>query len=172
MEDFLDIGRIINTHGIRGEVKVIPFTDDPERYRKLKQIYIEKPTGLEKHRISGVKFFKNQVILKFESVDDMESAEVLKGLVLKIESKDAVKLPKDSFFIFDLIGCQVIGEKGNLLGILKDVLQTGANDVYIVRNENNREILIPALKSVVKEISLDHKTIHVILPKGLLDDEV
>lgn len=172
MEGYLDIGKIINTHGVKGEVKVIPFTDDPERYRKLKQVYLDRPSGLETYHISGVKFFKNTVIIKFKEINDMETAEALKETVIKIERKDAVKLPKNSYFVCDILGCEVIDENGRSLGILKDVLQTGANDVYVVRNENNREILIPAIKSVVERISLEDKKINVTLPKGLLDDEV
>lgn len=172
MEGYLDIGKIINTHGVKGEVKVIPFTDDPERYRKLEQVYLDRPSGLETYHIFGVKFFKNTVIIKFKEINDMETAEALKETVIKIERKDAVKLPKNSYFVCDILGCEVIDENGRSLGILKDVLQTGANDVYVVRNENNREILIPAIKSVVERISLEDKKINVTLPKGLLDDEV
>lgn len=172
MEQYFDIGRIINTHGVRGEVKVMPFTDNSERYVELTQVFIDKPSGLEKYDIRGVKFFKNQVILKFAQVEDMNTAESLKGLILKIDRRDAVELPKDTYFICDLIGSGIVDENGNSLGTLKDIIQTGANDVYVVEDEKNREILIPALKSVVKEISLENKTIRVILPKGLLDDEI
>jgi 16S rRNA processing protein RimM len=172
MIQYLDIGKIVNTHGVKGEVKVIPLTDNPERYSKLKSVYIESPSGLLEYHLSGVKYLKNFVIVKFEEVEGMDAAEALKDKVLKIDRANAVKLPKNSFFICDLIGCEVIEANGTVLGKLKDILQTGSNDVYTVVDENKREILIPALKSVVNEISIENKRITVTLPKGLLDDEV
>lgn len=172
MTQYLDIGIIINTHGVRGEVKVMPLTDNPERYTKLKSAFIEGPAGLVEYHLSGVKYFKNFVIVRFKEIENLDAAEGLKNKVLKIDRANAVKLPKDSFFICDLTGCEVIEANGKVLGKLKDVLQTGSNDVYSVVDENNREILIPALKSVVNEVSIENRRITVTLPKGLLDDEV
>ena len=172
MQEYIDVGKIINTHGIKGEVKVMPLTDDPQRYGKLKKVYIEGSSGVELLNIEGRKYFKELVIIKFKEINDMNSAEALKGKVLKINKADAVKLPKDSYFIFDILDCEVFEENGNRLGILKDIIQTGSNDVYVVRDENNREILIPALKSVVNKVSIEDKKITVTLPKGLLEDEV
>lgn len=172
MVEYIDIGKIINTHGVRGEVKILPLTDQPERYDDLKYVYIDKKTGMDKYTVESVKYFKSFVILKFKEIQDMNSAETLKDLIIKIGREDAIKLPEGSYFIFDLIGCVVYTEDGKVLGELKEVLQTGSNDVYIVRNENNREVLIPALKSVVREISVKDKKITVSLPEGLVDDEI
>lgn len=172
MIQYLDIGIIVNTHGIKGEVKVMPLTDNPERYEKLKSVYVEGPAGLEEYHLSGVKYLKNFVIIKFDEIDNIDVAEAMKNKVIKIDRENAVKLPKGSFFISDLIGCEVIETNGTVLGKLKEILQTGSNDVYVVVDENNREILIPALKSVVNEVSIENRRITVTLPKGLLDDEV
>ena len=169
MLEYLIIGQLINTHGVKGELKATALTDDPNRFKKLKWVYIDKNGKLEKYDITGVKFFKQFVILKFDNVDTIEEAERLKGLYMKIDRANAVKLPKDSFFITDILGMSVFDENDTLLGKLVDVIQTGSNDVYVVRNAEGNEILIPALKSVVKEVSLEDGRISVILPKGLLD---
>ena len=169
MLEYLIVGQLTNTHGVKGELKATALTDDPNRFKKLKWVYIDKSGKLEKYDITGVKFFKQFVILKFNNVDTMEEAEKLKGLYMKIDRANAVKLPKDSFFITDILGMSVFDENDTLLGKLVDVIQTGSNDVYVVRNAEGNEILIPALKSVVKEVSLEAGRISVILPKGLLD---
>ncbi len=169
MLEYLIVGQLINTHGVKGELKATALTDDPNRFRKLKWVYIDKNGKLEKYDITGVKFFKQFVILKFNNVDTIEEAEKLKGLYMKIDRANAVKLPKDAFFITDILGMSVFDENDTLLGKLVDVIQTGSNDVYVVRNSGGNEILIPALKSVVKEVSLEDGRISVILPKGLLD---
>lgn len=169
MLEYLIVGQLVNTHGVKGELKAIPLTDDPNRFTKLEWVYIDKNGKLEKYDITGVKFFKQFVILKFRNVDSMDEAEKLKGLYMKIDRAHAVKLPKDSFFITDILGMSVYDENNSLLGKLVDVIQTGSNDVYVVKNDEGKEILIPALKSVVKEVSLEEGRISVILPKGLLD---
>jgi 16S rRNA processing protein RimM len=172
MIEYFDVGVIANTHGIKGEVKIVPLTDNPERFSQLKSVFVDNKGDLKKYNIEYVKYFKNLVILKFKEITDMTEAEKIKGLTLKIDRKDAVKLPKDSFFICDLIGCQVREENGIDLGTVKNVLQTGSNDVYVVEDKNGKEILIPALKNVVKEVSVESKKMLVSLPKGLIDDEV
>lgn len=169
MVEYLIIGQLVNTHGVKGELKATALTDDPQRFKKLKWVYIDKNGSLEKYDISGVKFFKQFVILKFRSIDSIEEAEKFKGLYIKIDRANAVKLPKDSFFITDILGMEVFDENGALLGTLVDVIQTGSNDVYVVKDAEGKEILIPALKSVVKEVLLEERKISVILPKGLLD---
>lgn len=169
MQQYIDIGKIVNTHGIKGEVKVVPLTDDPDRFLELKWVYLGKGTSLQKYNIESVKFFKTFTIIKFVEVQDMNTAEGLKDFFIKIDMENAVKLPKDSYFIFDIIGCKVYEENGSLLGEIKDVLETGSNDVYVVQDENKKEILIPALKSVVREINIQDKKVVVILPEGLIE---
>jgi len=172
MVEHLEVGKIVNTHGVKGEVKVIPLTDNPERFKQLEWVYIDKNPVLERYNIGGIKFHKGFVIVKLKEINYMNEAETLKGLYMKVDRENAVKLPEDSFFICDLIGCEVFEEKGSRLGILKDVLRTGSNDVFAVSEEGKKEILIPALKSVVKSVSIEDKKMVVALPEGLLDDEV
>ncbi len=170
MLEYLIVGQLVNTHGVKGELKATAQTDDPQRFKKLKWVYIDKNGSLEKYNISDVKFFKQFVIIKFEGIESIEEAEKLKGFYIKVDRANAIKLPKNSFFITDIIGLKVYDNENNqLLGELKDVIQTGSNDVYVVRDSESKEILIPALKSVVKEISIEEGKISVILPKGLLD---
>jgi 16S rRNA processing protein RimM len=165
--DYLQVGKIVNTHGIKGEVKVIPLTDDPERFHKLKWVFLEKNSKHEKVDIESLKFIKSTVIVKLKGIDDMTAAEGLKETYMLIDREHAVKLPKDSFFIFDLIGCEVFNDQGEKLGILSNILKTGSNDVYVVKGED-KELLVPALKSVVKDISIEDKKIVVTLPEGLV----
>jgi 16S rRNA processing protein RimM len=170
--EYLEIGKIINTHGLKGEVKVLPLTDSVDRYYDLKWVYIDKLGKFEKYNITGVKISRGFVLVKFREIDSIEKAEKLKDLYLKVDRENAIKLPEDSFFICDLLGCQVFDEQNNSLGKIKDVLETGSNDVYVVEGEKYGEILIPALKSVVREVSLENGWIKVVLPEGLLDNEI
>jgi len=171
MGEFMNIGKIINTHGIKGEVKVMPLTDYPERFELLKKVLIEKKGVKNTYTIVSVKYFKQTVILKFSEVNDMSEAEKLKDAMVIIDRKDAIKLPEDSFFIDDIVGCEVFDEKRGFLGKVHDIIQTGSNDVYIVQGTDNyKEVLVPALKAVVKNIDIESKRIDVTLPEGLLDD--
>jgi len=172
MYEYLQIGKIVNIHGVHGEVKLIPLTDDPRRFDDLEWLFVEKGDSISRHDILGVKYVKNSVILKLSGIDSVEEAEKFRESFVLVDREHAVRLPEDSYFICDLLGLSVFDEKGKLLGKVEDVLQTGSNDVYQVKNETGNEILIPALKSVVQGISIENQRIDVILPKGLLDDEV
>jgi len=172
MQQYLEIGKIPAPHGINGEVKVIPLTDNPERYLDLDWVYIEKGTELNKHHISNVKFLKNTVIVKFKEINNRNEAELLRNFYLKIDRSNAVKLPKDSYFICDIVDCEVYDIKGAKIGVVYEVIETGSNDVYVVKRERGKDVLIPALKSVVKDISISEKKITVELPEGLIDDEI
>lgn len=172
MQDYLEIGKIVNTHGIRGEVKVIPLTDDPHRYDILKWAFVVEKDALIKYDIGSVKYLKNFVILKLKGVDDPDAARGLKDHIIAVDREHAVKLKKDQFFICDILDCEVFDEKGISLGVVRDVLHTGSNDVYVVSGSKGKEILIPALKTVVKEVSIENKRIQVTLPKGLVEDEI
>lgn len=169
MEDLLQVGVITATHGIRGEVKVFPTTDDPERFSDLKEVILD--TGREKLNltISGVKYFKQFVILKFKGYDDINLVEPFRKKSLWVTRENAVPLEEDEYFIADLIGLTVVTDEGETLGTVSDVLQTGANDVYQVSGENGKEILLPAIKDCILSVSLSEgkMTVHVL--KGLLD---
>lgn len=169
MEDFLRVGVISSTHGIKGEVKVFPTTDDVNRFKKLKQVILD--TGKENITldIEGVKFFKNMVILKFKGYDNINDIEKYKGKDLLVSRENAVKLNKDEFFIYDIIGSEVITDDGAELGELTEILATGANDVYVVTTKVGKEILIPSIKECILDVNPTEKKILVHLLPGLLD---
>lgn len=167
MLDYLSIGQIVNIHGFKGEVKVYPLTDDMSRFNKLKEVYVEENTQLVKYEVEGLKFLSNTVAMKLKGIDTEEAANKLRNFYMKVDRKSAVKLPKDSYFICDLIDLEVYDEKGLLLGTLRDVLQTGSNDVYVIQT-TGKDILVPALKEVVKLIDIKNKKIVVELPEGLI----
>ena len=167
MEDLLQVGIITTTHGVRGEVKVFPTTDDPARFKKLKQVILD--TGKEKIEleIAGVKFFKNLVILKFKGIDDINDVEKYRKKSLYVTRENAVKLKKNEYFIADLIGLSVISDEGENIGEITDVLQTGANDVYVIRKAGISDILLPAIKDCVKNVDIAGGTMEVHLLPGL-----
>ena len=167
MEQRFQVGVITSTHGVRGEVKVFPTTDDAARFKKLKQVILD--TGKEdlELEITGVKFFKNMVILKFKGIDDMDAANKYRQKSLYVTRENAVKLKKNEYFIADLIGLRVTSDEGEELGVIEDVLQTGANDVYIVKGESGEEILFPAIKECIKEVDIEAGTMLVHVLPGL-----
>jgi 16S rRNA processing protein RimM len=169
MEDLLQVGAITQTHGINGEVKVFPTTDDVKRFKKLKDVILD--TGKEKItlEIEGVKFFKNLVILKFKGFDNINDIEKYKGKSLYVTRENAVKLRRDEYFIADLIGLKVYDDEDNYLGELTNVIETGANDVYEVKFEDGREVLFPAIKQCILNVDMDNGTMKVHIMKGLLD---
>ena len=155
MEDLLQVGVITTTHGVRGEVKVFPTTDDANRFKKLKHVILD--TGKEQLdlEITQVKFFKNLVILKFKGIDNINEIEKYKGKSLYVTRENAIKLKKNEYFIADLIGLKAVTEDGTELGSVTDVLQTGANDVYVVKQPDGEEVLIPAIKDCVLNVDLE-----------------
>ena len=155
MEDLLQVGIITSTHGVRGEVKVYPTTDDPRRFRRLKEVVLD--TGKEKMNleIEGVKFFKQFVILKFKGLDNINDIEKYRQKSLYVTRKNAVRLQRDEYFIADLIGLKVQDEDGKELGTVKDVIETGANDVYEVEMADGKSLLLPAIKQCIL-LSLIH----------------
>lgn len=168
MNDELQVGVITKTHGIRGEVKVFPTTDDAGRFKKLREVILD--TGRERisMEIEGVKFFKQFVILKFKGYDSINDVEKYKQGKLLVTRDKAVKLKKDEYFVADLIGSLVVTEEEENFGILKDVLATGANDVYVVSREDGTEVLLPAIKDCVKAVDVEQKKITVHIMDGLL----
>lgn len=169
MEDLLQVGAITSTHGVRGEVKVFPTTDDAKRFSKLKEVELETKDGTTTLHIKGVKYFKQFVILKFAEYDSLDEVESIKGRKLFVTRKNAVKLQKDEYFIADLIGLKVIDEEKQLEGTLTDVLQTGANDVYDITLTDGRNLLLPAIADCVLSVDLENKVIKIHILEGLLD---
>ena len=168
MDEYLEIGQIVNTNGLKGMVKVNPFTDDMMRFEELEDLYIQYKGNLKKVKIEQVRYQKNQVLLKLEGINSIEEAENYRNCYLKIHRKDARNLEEDMYFIADLIGLEVYTNQNELLGKLDDVFSTGSNDVYVVKDQNGKQILLPAIKEVIKQIDLKNKKITVELITGLL----
>ena len=169
MEQFLRVDVISSTHGIRGEVKVYPTTDDPERFLELDEVILD--TGRE-HKIleiEGVKFFKNQVILKFKGYDNINDIEKYLKKDLLVDREHAVELGENENFIADLIDMEVVTDEGKVLGTLTDVIETGANDVYAVKTPEGKEILLPAIRDCILDVNVDEKRMTVHVMEGLLD---
>lgn len=169
MEEYLRVGVISNTHGVRGEVKIFSTTDDIRRFKKLKQCVID--TGREKIpvEVESCKFFKQTPILKFTTIDQLNDVERFKGKDLLVHRDHAVKLQKNEFFIVDLVGLKVESDDGMDLGVLTDVLQTGANDVFVAKMPDGNEVLIPYIEQCVPEIHPETGKVVVHLLPGLLD---
>ena len=170
MENLLQVGAITQTHGIKGEVKVFPTTDDVNRFKKLKTVLLD--TGKEniELEIEGVKFFKQYVILKFKGIDNINDVEKYKGMSLLVTRENAVKLKKNEYFIADMIGMKVITDDEKDFGILKEVMQTGANDVYVIKTVDEKEVLLPAIKQCILEVDIENQLMKVHIMKGLLDE--
>lgn len=168
-QKFFKVGSITTTHGLKGEVKVYPTTDDPKRFKRLKQVLLEEKSGFKTLNIKSVKFFKNLVILSFDEFEDINQVESLKGKSLFVDRDNALKLQKNEYYVADLIGMKVIDENDNELGSLKDVLITGANDVYAVEMNDGKELLIPAIKECILHVDIENELMRVHLLDGLLD---
>lgn len=169
MEEILQVGIITSTHGVRGEVKVFPTTDDVKRFKKLKNVILD--TGREKLEleIEGVKFFKQFAILKFKGLDSINDVEKYRQKSLYVTRENAVRLRRDEYFIADLVGLKVIGEQDEEIGVMTDVMQTGANDVYVIRMNDGRELLLPAIRECVLKVDVDAGFIKIHIMEGLLD---
>lgn len=163
------IGKILNAHGVRGELKVEPLTDNPERYKILEQVYLEdRKKNYTLYDVEFVRFHKGNVLVKLAGIDDMDAAKLVKNQHLAINKSDRIPLEEGAYYIDDLIGLQVF-EDDRPIGVLKDVLQPGANDVYVLDSSIYPDLYIPALKSVVLSVDLENNRMDVKLPKGLVD---
>ncbi|MFV0504349.1 MAG: ribosome maturation factor RimM [Lachnospirales bacterium] len=163
--DFFEIGKIVNTQGIKGDVRVVPSTDDIKRFELLKNIKIYKENKIKELTIEKVWYHKKFVIIKFEEINNMTEAETLKDYVIRISDDEALPLEEDEYFIRDLIGIDVYASDEKI-GIIKDVLVTGANDVYVVKTEG-KDLLLPAIKECINNIDMNKKVMNVTIMKGL-----
>lgn len=170
MEEFLYIGRVANTHGVRGMLKILPTTDDPKRFELLEHIYIEDMKGKTvKYIINTVKYLNQFVLLQLDEVEDMNAAMLLKQGIIKIHRKDALPLEQDENYISDLIGLDTYDDQGAFIGKLKDVIVTGANDVYVVDNGSKNGLLLPATKECILEIDIENRKMVAKILEGLLE---
>ena len=168
MEEFLQVGVISSTHGVRGEVKVFPTTDDVKRFKKLKRVILD--TGRERLplEVESVKFFKQFAILKFKGIDNINDIEKYKGKSLLVDRENAVKLGKDEYFVADMIGITVFTDDGEEFGVMREVLETGANDVYIIDSFKHGEVLVPAIKQCILDVDVEKRKMVIHLLEGLV----
>lgn len=167
MEDLLSVGVITNAHGVHGEVKVFPTTDDVKRFKKCKELILDKGKGNEYVKVTGVKFFKQFVILKLDGINTMDEALMLKNKPLLVTRDMAVKCEKDEYFIADLISLEVYDEENNYIGVISEVYQTGANDVYEIKRSSEDTVLVPAIKDCIKQVDLANKKMIIHVMEGL-----
>lgn len=169
MDDLLKVGIITNTHGLKGEVKVFPTTDDARRYLDLEEVILD--TGREKMTldIEKVRFFKNLVIVKFKGLDNINDVEKYRQKELYVTRDQAVPLGENEYFIADLIDLSAVSDEGEELGMVADVIQTGANDIYVIKKQGMSDLLVPAIKDCIKKIDLDEGIIEIHLLPGLRD---
>lgn len=170
--EYFEIGKIVNTQGIHGDIRVLPTTDEPERFSKLKTVLLDNGKLMTEYNIENVWFHKNFVIIKFKEILDMNAAEKLKGLSIKINRKDALPLEKDEYYISDLYDMDVYTDENEYLGIIKDIIFTAANDVYVIENiksEDKKNILIPAIKQCILDINIKEHKMIIHMMEGLTE---
>lgn len=168
MEDLLKVGVITTTHGVRGEVKVFPTTDEAERFLELDYVLLDTGRELKRLEIQNVKFFKNLAILKFKGIDNINDIEMYKRRDLWIPREEGQELSEGEYYVADLIGMNVLLEDGTVFGTLKDVMETGANDVYVIDTKDKGEVLLPAIRECILDVNVEENTMTVHLMKGLL----
>ena len=168
MTKYLEIGQIVNTFGIKGMVKVKPFTDNIERFSNLEKIYIKNKSGQTEYKIQEVKYHKNMVLIKFEGIENPEQADLLRNSYLIVDRETEEPLEAGRYYIVDMIGLDVFTDDNEYLGKLEDIYNTGSNDIYVVKNELGKQILLPAIEDVIKNIDMDNKKVIVHLRPGLV----
>ena len=164
----LEIGQIVNTFGIKGMVKVKPFTDDIRRFDELKTVYVEKNGNQTEYEVEEVKYHKDMVLIKFKGIDKVEQAEMLRNSYLTVSRDSVEKLEEGRYYIVDLLGLEVYTDEQILLGTLEDIFNTGSNDIYVVKDKQGKQILLPAIQDVIKQIDIENKKIIVHLLPGLI----
>lgn len=167
MTKYLEIGQIVNTFGIKGMVKIRPFTDDIRRFDRLKKVYIKK-NNVEEYEIEEVKYHKDMVLIKFKGIENLEQANLLRNYYLLINRDEEEPLEEGRYYIVDMLGIEVYTDEGKKLGILDDIFNTGSNDVYVIKDELGKQILLPAIKEVIKQVDIENKKMIVHLIPGLV----
>jgi len=165
--DLLEVGKIVNTHGLRGEVKIVPWTDSPDVFEDMEYVIIKKRSGDMTLNIKGIKYQKNNIIVKFKELDRIEDAEPLKNSVLYVPREMLGELPEGVYYIADLIGLEVFDEEGHKIGEIADVFNTGANDIYDVKREGHKNLLLPVIDDVVLNVDIENKKVVVRIMEGL-----
>ena len=168
--DYLEVGKIINTHGLKGEVKVMSWTDFPEDFEKLEYVIAKKRSGEEQLNIKSIKYQKNNLNIKFDGIDSIEQAELYKNTVLTVPKDALGELPEGVYYIADLIGCTVYETSGNEIGILNDVFSTGSNDVYDIKRNGMKNLYVPIIDGVIEDVDTENKKIIINIPEGMEND--
>ena len=169
MNNQLEAGKIINTHGLRGEVKVVTWTDYPEVFEEIEFLYVHKKTGDERLDIKNIKYQKNNIIVKFAQINDIDEAEKYKNMILYVDRDQLPPLPEGMNYIVDLIGLEVYNEENEKIGVIADVFNTGANDIYDVKREGKKNLLLPVIDECVKEVDMENGRVIVNVMEGLDD---
>lgn len=164
---YLEVGKIINTHGLRGEVKVSVWMDYPEDFEALERVYLKKNN--ECLTVGNIKYQKNNLIVKFKEINDINEAEKYKNSVLTADRSDLEELPEGVYYIADLIGCEVFDDKGERVGEIADVFNTGSSDIYDVKREGKKNLLLPVIDDVVLNVDIENKKVTVHIMDGLED---
>lgn len=167
MVEYFEIGLISNTHGLKGEMKVRPYTESMKRFEELSKIYVEKNNEKTEYEIEKVRYQKDVILIKLKDIDTIEDAEKLKNHIISIPRKNGKKLMDNEFYIADLLGCEVY--ENDFIGVVVDVFSTGGSDVYVIKREKQNDLLLPAITSVIKNIDVEAKRIDVEIPRGLLN---
>ena len=166
--NYLEAGKIVNTHGLRGEVKIVPWTDSPETFEDIEYVYIKNKTGEMRLDISGLKYQKNIIIVKFKQIDSIEEAEKFKNKTVYVEREMLGELPEGVYYIADLIGLTAVTPEGEEVGTLVDVFNTGSNDIYDIKREGKKNLLLPHIDDVIT-VELENERIVIRIPEGLDD---
>ena len=169
MEDMLRIGVVTTTHGLHGEVKVFPTTDDVKRFKKCDEVILVTRQGNLTLHVQGVKFFKNIVIVKFKEFDTIEQVEGFRKCDLMVTRENAIPLKEGEYFLGDAVGCEVEDEDGVKIGVVTDTIETGANNVFEIRTEDGKEVLFPVIPDCIKSVDVKEKKIVAHVMKGLMD---
>lgn len=168
MTEYFELGQIVNTFGIKGMVKVKPFTENIEQFEELEKIYIKNRSGKKEYQIEEVKYHKQMVLIKFKGIDNPEDAELLRNSYVLINRKDAKPLEEGTYYIVDLLESEVYTDEGVLLGKVEDIFNTGSNDIYVVKDELGKQVLLPGIPDVIKQVDIENKKITVHMLPGLM----
>lgn len=167
MDNYFVIGKIVNTQGIKGDMRVIPTTDDITRFELLSTVLIDRKGVITEYEVQNVRYHKQFVLLKLKGIDDMTTAETFKNSIVKINEEDAIPCEENEYYIRDLYDMQVVTTDGEKLGVINDIIFTGANDVYVIKNNDGKELLVPAIKDCIVNVDVENKTMTVKLLEGL-----